>query len=211
MKSDQLVWDFPTRAFHWLLALSFAGAYITSEGERYRDVHIALGYVFGGLLLFRLVWGFIGTRYARFSEFAYGPGQVINYLKSLRTAQHNHYVGHNPLGAWAIFIMMALGLTIAGSGIGLYWEIGGEEFADDLFEELHEFVGNFMFIVVLAHIAGVIFSSVMHKENLPRSMVTGYKVATEEQRIEKTYPILGIILVLSSVGFVAWYLLSSQG
>ncbi|MEN9434271.1 MAG: hypothetical protein RLZZ422_1860 [Pseudomonadota bacterium] len=208
MKTNQLVWDFPTRAFHWLLALSFAGAYITSESERYRDIHIALGYVMGGLLLFRLVWGFVGSRYARFSDFTYPPTQVIRYLKNLLSPNPTHYVGHNPAGAWAIYLLLILGLTIVLSGVGLYWEVGGEEFAEDLFEELHEIAANLMLAVVLVHIAGVVISSVIHKENLPRSMVTGKKPIEASDRIEKGYPLLGALLVLSSLGFIVWYIMS---
>lgn len=209
MKPTQLIWDFPTRAFHWLFALSFAGAYLTSESERYRDIHLALGYLFAGLIIFRLIWGFMGTRYARFGEFAYGPKQVLTYLQSLLSPRPSHYIGHNPAGAWAIFILLVLGITIAVSGISLYWEIGGEEFAEELFEELHELAANAMLAIVIVHIAGVVISSVLHKENLPRSMVTGLKTAEASERIEQSYPVLGVILVLASVIFVAGYLMTS--
>ncbi|MBK8453957.1 MAG: cytochrome b/b6 domain-containing protein [Thiofilum sp.] len=209
MKPNQLVWDFPTRAFHWLLVLAFGGAYISGDSERYRDIHLALGYLFAGLIIFRLLWGFIGTRYARFREFAYGPKQVLTYLQSLLSPRPAHYIGHNPAGAWAIFILLVLGITIAVSGISLYWEIGGEEFAEELFEELHEIAANAMLGVVLIHIAGVIVSSVLHKENLPRSMVTGLKTAEASERIEHSYPVVGVILVLASISFVAGYLMTS--
>lgn len=209
MKPTQLIWDFPTRAFHWLFALSFAGAYLTSESERYRDIHLALGYLFAGLIIFRLLWGFMGTRYARFGEFAYRPKQVLTYLQSLLSPRPAHYIGHNPAGAWAIFILLVLGITIAVSGISLYWEIGGEEFAEELFEELHELAANAMLAIVIVHIAGVVISSVLHKENLPRSMVTGLKTAEESERIEQSYPVLGVILVLASISFVAGYLMTS--
>ena len=100
-KSKLLVWDVPTRVFHWLLALSFAGAFVTAESERYRDVHVALGYTVLGLVAFRLVWGLIGTRYARFWSFAYGPRSVLTYVKSLFTRSPQHHLGHNPAGSWA--------------------------------------------------------------------------------------------------------------
>ncbi|MFA5940468.1 MAG: cytochrome b/b6 domain-containing protein [Sinimarinibacterium sp.] len=165
-----LVWDIPTRLFHWLLALSFAGAYITAESESWRLVHVTLGYTFGGLILFRLLWGLIGTRHARFTDFAFSPRRVRAYLRSLVSGRPEHHVGHNPAGSWAIYAILLFGLGIAVSGYALYNEIGGEAF-----EEVHEVLANLLLGVVVVHIAGVVVSSVLHRENLPRSMVTGYK------------------------------------
>ena len=110
-----MVWDLPTRAFHWLLALSFAGAFLTAESERYRDIHVMLGYTMLGLIAFRLLWGFIGTRYARFSSFLFGPSQVIEYLRSLVRLRPQHYVGHNPAGSWAIWLILLLGVASGAS------------------------------------------------------------------------------------------------
>ena len=78
-----LVWDLPTRVFHWSFALSFAGAYLTAESERYRDIHLALGYVFLGMLVFRLVWGLVGTAYVRFRAFWFKPAEIVAYLRAL--------------------------------------------------------------------------------------------------------------------------------
>ena len=97
-----LVWDLPTRAVHWLLALSFAGAYLTADSERLRDVHMLLGYTAFGLVVFRLLWGIFGTRYARFTSLPLSPAAVIDYLKSLLTLSPRHYFGHNPAGSWAM-------------------------------------------------------------------------------------------------------------
>lgn len=198
-----LVWDIPTRVFHWSLALSFAGAYLTAESERYRDIHVALGYLLFGLIAFRLVWGFVGTAYARFGSFRFSLAQVVAYLRSLLSSQPQHYVGHNPAGALAIFLLLALGLLISVSGVGLYWELGDE----DLFEELHEMAANLMLAVVFIHIAGVVLSSVLHKENLVRSMFTGYKMAKSGQSpIEHSYPWLALIMLVIMAVFLVFYL-----
>jgi len=85
-----LVWDVPTRVFHWTLALSFAGAYLTAESERYRDIHLALGYLLLGMIAFRLVWGFVGTAYARFAAFAFKPAEVVQYMRSLLSSHPQH-------------------------------------------------------------------------------------------------------------------------
>ncbi len=197
-----LVWDMPTRVFHWSLALSFAGAYLTAESERYRDIHVALGYILAALLIFRLIWGFAGTAYARFSSFSFKPSEVITYLKSLLGKSPAHYLGHNPAGALAIYILLVLGIVTAFSGVMLYWEIGGE----DAFEELHEVAANGMLAVVLIHIAGVIVSSVLHKENLARSMLTGYKQGMASQAITRNYVVLGLVMLAAIGLFLVLYL-----
>ena len=202
MSQRSLVWDVPTRVFHWSLALSFAGAYITSETERYRDVHVALGYVFFGLILFRLIWGFVGSHYARFSSFSFKPSETIAYVKSLLAKQPAHYVGHNPAGSVAIYLLLALGVMIGVSGILLYWEVGGEE----AFEEIHEIAANGMLAVVLVHIAGVFASSLLHKENLVRAMLTGYKQTATPTPAVRPYAILGLLLLAAVVGFLIFYL-----
>lgn len=198
-----LVWDVPTRVFHWSLALSFAGAYVTAESERYRDVHLALGYVFLGLIAFRLLWGVVGTTYARFGNFWFSFSQVQTYVSSLLSQQPQHYLGHNPAGAIAIFLLLGLGLLIGFSGLGLDFAWGDE----DLWEELHEIAANLMLLVVLVHIAGVIVSSHLHRENLARAMLTGYKQGEASAAIQQHYGWLGLILFTAVVGFVAVYLL----
>lgn len=165
-----LVWDLPTRAFHWLLALSFAGAFLTAESERFRDIHVMLGYTMLGLIGFRLVWGLIGTRYARFGSFLFGPAAVRDYLKSLLNLRPQHYLGHNPAGSWAIWLILLLGVVTGASGYAVYSDFGGE-----MLEELHEGAANFMLAVIVVHVAGVLVSSLVHRENLVKAMVTGYK------------------------------------
>lgn len=184
-----LVWDIPTRVFHWLLAISFAGAYLTAESESWRLLHVTLGYTFGGLILFRLAWGLIGTRHARFSNFAFGPRRVLAYLRSLLGGTPEHHIGHNPAGSWAIYAILLLGLGTGLSGWLLYNDIGGEAF-----EELHELVANLVLFIVVIHVSGVVVSSVLHRENLPRSMVTGYKNGEPAQAIETPRAIVGVVL-----------------
>ena len=93
-----LVWDLPVRMFHWLTVLSFAGAWLTAESERWRLLHVTLGYTLAGLLVFRVLWGLIGTRHARFTDFVRGPGAVRRYLAALLRGQPEQAVGHNPAG-----------------------------------------------------------------------------------------------------------------
>jgi len=176
-KPKILVWDLAVRAFHWLLALSFLGAFLTAESERYRDVHVALGYAMLGLVAFRLVWGLVGTRYARFWSFAFGPRSVLTYVKSLFTRSPQHYLGHNPAGSWAIYALLASSLLAGASGYAVYEDIGGH-----WMEEMHETFANLLLAVVAVHLAGVVASSLLHRENLVRSMLTGYKDAHPRSR-----------------------------
>lgn len=165
------VWDIPTRLFHWLLVASFATAFITSESEKLRDIHVLAGYTIAGLIVFRLLWGFVGNRYARFSEFVPSPEKVLNYVKSFLTGKPQHFVGHNPVGAIAILLLLGMGLASAASGWAVYEDIGGH-----FVEELHEGAANFMLFVVGIHIVGVVVSSWLHRENLVKAMWTGYKI-----------------------------------
>lgn len=169
-KTSTLVWDLPTRVFHWLLAASFAGAYITSEGERLRDVHMLLGYSAAGLVAFRVLWGIFGTRYARFTSFPLSPRAVLDYLKSLLSFSPRHYFGHNPAGSWAILGMLALIAATGATG----WA-RAVEFGPEWIEDVHDGLANAMLALVIVHIAAVLVSSLLHRENLPRAMLTGYK------------------------------------
>lgn len=195
-KSKVLVWDLPTRAFHWLLALSFAGAFVTAESERYRDVHVTLGYTVLGLVAFRLVWGLIGTRYARFGSFAYGPRSVLTYVKSLFGRSPQHHLGHNPAGSWAIYALLVLSLLAGASGYATYNDIGGH-----WMEEVHEAVANTLLGVVFVHIAGVLVSSLLQRENLVRSMLTGYKSAKPGGGIRYRHRIIGAALIAAVAAF----------
>ncbi len=166
------VWDIPTRLFHWSLAASFAGAFLTSESERLRDLHVACGYTVVGLIMFRLLWGLVGSRHARFRDFVRGPATIAAYTRDLLRGRPPHHLGHNPLGGLAILAMLALGLLTGASGWLTYNEVGGE-----WLEEAHEVLAGTMLGVVVVHVIGVLVSSLLHRENLVRAMITGRKPA----------------------------------
>ena len=164
------VWDLPTRIFHWSLAASFLIAFVTSESEKLRDLHVVAGYAMAGLIAFRILWGFVGGTHSRFADFLPIPSRISNYLKSLVAGRPEHYVGHNPAGAVAIFLLLAFGLMAAASGYATYNDVGG-----DFMEEAHEALANGMMVLVGIHLAGVVVSSWLHGENLVLAMVTGWK------------------------------------
>lgn len=194
MENRILVWDLPVRFFHWSLALSFATAYITSESERWQLVHITSGYVLVALIVFRLIWGVVGSRYARFSEFVRGPGAIKDYLLGMLHLRPPHYTGHNPAGALAIVALLSLGLLTAAAGWATFNELGG-----DILEELHEGAANIMLAVVGIHVGAVLLSSLLHRENLVASMVNGLKRGSADLAISKSY--WGVALaVLALIG-----------
>lgn len=191
-KTKILVWDLPLRVFHWLLAASFAGAFLTAEAERYRGIHVALGYTILALLAFRLLWAFTGTRYARISSFAFGPRAVVGYLRSLLSRSPVHYVGHNPAGSWMIYAFLLLGIAVGVSGYAFHADLAGH-----WLKELHEGLANAMLGLVIVHILGVVISSVLHRENLPLAMVTGYKRGSPEAAIRHTRWATALAVVLA--------------
>ena len=198
-KRSILVWDAPVRVFHWLLAASFIGAFITAESERWRLLHVTLGYTVGGLVVFRLLWGLLGTRHARFAGFVRGPRQVWDYLRSLLGSRPQHHVGHNPAGAWAIVGLLAGAVLLVGSGWMIYNDLGGK-----LFEELHEGVANGMMALVAVHVLGVIISSRLHRENLVRSMITGHKEGRPDEGIRSAWRSVAVIMITAVLGFWSW-------
>jgi cytochrome b len=198
-KPAVLVWDLPVRVFHWLMVLSFAGAYLTAESERWRLVHVTLGYTMVGLVGFRLVWGMVGSRYARFSNFVRGPAAIARYLRSLVSSRPEHHIGHNPAGALAILALLGLTVAIGISGWSVYNDIGG-----GWSEEFHEVAANIMLAVIGVHIAGVLLSSWLHRENLAGSMITGRKPGRHEDGVRSAWRTVAMLMLIAVLGF--WWL-----
>lgn len=192
------VWDIGVRIFHWSLVVLFTVAYLS--GDEMETLHEVAGYGVLVLLAFRLVWGVIGSKYARFSDFIYGPKAVLGYAQSLRIGKPIHYLGHNPLGGWMVIALLLSLLLTTWTGLELYAtegkgplasldtpviaaaQAGEREHEDDeggdgheFWEEVHEFFSNLTLLLVFVHIGGVVLSSIAHRENLARAMVTGYK------------------------------------
>lgn len=196
-----LVWDLPVRLGHWLMVGGFAVAWLTGENDDWRTLHVGAGATVAAVALYRLLWGVIGTRHARFAAFLAGPAAAFAYLGSLLRRQPRHYTGHNPAGAWAIVLLLGLALLTAGAGWLTYEEIGGE-----WLEELHEGLAATMLTVVLLHVAGVVAGSLAHGENLARAMVTGRKAGEADEAIAGIRPLAAVLLLVwtaAAVWFVA--------
>lgn len=164
------VWDPFVRVFHWSLATLFLVAYLT--GDEIEKVHIAAGYTIAGLVALRIVWGFVGPRHARFSNFVKSPRAILTYLRDLVLCRAPRYIGHNPAGGIMIvaLIVMLIGTCISGYMLttDAFW---GAKAA----EEVHEVFANLTVGLVFFHVLGVIMASIVEKENLVKSMITGRK------------------------------------
>jgi cytochrome b len=185
-----LVWDLPLRLFHWVLAASFVGAFLTAESERLRDLHLLCGYTFAGAIAFRLVWGFVGTRHARFASLRFGPAAIVRTLRSLVGGRPERHVGHGPIAVVMIPVLLGLGLVVAGSGWATYAELGGE-----WLEEVHEIAATAMLVTVVGHVLGVIAMSLAQRENLALALLTGRKAGAPPEGIRSSRPLVALLLL----------------
>lgn len=196
-----LVWDWPVRLGHWLLALAFVVCWLTSESERLQLIHVGAGAMVVAIASFRLIWGLIGTRHARFAAFVRSPLAVKNYLGSVLRQQPEHHTGHNPAGGWAIIALLSLGLLTGLSGWAIFNDLGGH-----WLEELHEGLASSMLAVVGVHLAGVVSASWLHRENLVRAMLTGKKLGEIDEAIPSARPLAALVL-LAWIAFMVWTLI----
>lgn len=191
-----LVWDLPVRVVHGLMALSFVGAWLTAEREDWLDLHVTLGFTMGGLIAFRLLWGVVGTRHARFTQFLRGPAGVQAYARAVLDDRPRHHVGHNPLGGLAIVAMLGLGAAAVASGWAADQGLAGDGIAD-----LHEAVVSALLFAIGVHIAGALVSSALQHENLPWAMVTGRKRGRPADAITSARGPVAAVVLVAVLGF----------
>lgn len=171
------VWDIATRLFHWSLAALFvANALATRPGK---DLHQWIGYAIGALVAFRILWGLVGPRHARFADFPPSPSAAMGQLAEMASGRRNIHVGHSPLGALMVYNLI---LTMAGLVLSGYAMTTVTFFGVEWVEDVHEVLVTWAELSVLAHIAAVVLESRRLRVNLPKSMVTGYKDLPEESR-----------------------------
>jgi len=193
------VWDPVVRIGHWLLVVLFAAAYLSGEWDW--GLHAYAGYGVLAVVAFRLLWGLVGTRHARFATFLRGPRATLAYLRSFAKGRPDHYLGHNPAGGWMILILLAMLALTSWTGLETYGAQGHgplaqgapvlsvaqaadrgakrvkrrRSTAERFWKELHEGFANATLMLVLLHVAGALVSSIVHRENLVKAMITGDK------------------------------------
>jgi cytochrome b len=193
-----LVWDIPTRLFHWLFAAAFAVAYLTAESEAFFPLHVFSGALMLLLVGFRLAWGLMGSRYARFSSFRFRPKEGAKYFLQVMTGRAPRHIGHNPAGSLAIYALLLLGAAAALFGLATL--LLGESF-----KEVHEALANAMLGVVALHLAGVAVESLVHRENLVKAMVDGTKEGQPEEGIPSSRVLAGVVLLVLLAGWGALF------
>lgn len=215
-KKLRLVWDLPLRLFHWLLVIAICGAWYTSEqqGEMV-ELHMQIGYFILGLTLFRLIWGFFGTRYSKFSQFFPTPARLSNYFKSLKSSSNDSYVGHNPIGSLMLLLMIFLILAQAISGLFInddifssgpyYGTISAE--MEKVMKLIHHNAFDFLLAAIALHISAAFYYRLAKKHDLITPMITGKKSA-EEVKTEEAIPhsklLVAIIMAILVAGLVYW-------
>lgn len=178
------VWDLPTRIFHWALVACVVGLVVTANiGGPWMDWHGRLGLTVLSLLLFRVLWGFVGGHWSRFGSFLYPPSAVLTYLRG--DAPPEHRVGHNPLGMLSVLALLAVLLVQAGTGLFSDDEIAftgplaslvsGDTVS--LASRYHKSVGKLMLLLLLVmHVSAILFYKIFRKDDLVRPMVSGDKL-----------------------------------
>ncbi len=162
------VWDPFIRVFHWSLVLAYAVAW--ASAEEWNLLHERVGYYILALVGLRIVWGLIGSKHARFTDFVAGPSRLVDYLRSLRAGTAKHYLGHNPAGGLMVLLLIA---SLLATGVTGWMMQGGDH---EVWEDVHEGMANLSLLLVLVHVTGVVVSSRLHGENLVKAMISGNKV-----------------------------------
>jgi cytochrome b len=179
--SEVYVWDPFVRISHWTVVVAFTVAYLIEEDPLI--VHVWAGYVVGVLVLARIVWGFVGSPHARFADFVYAPATALGYVLDLLRFRGTRYLGHSPGGGYMVILLLIFLAATVVTGLVVY---GGDQQAGPLagmftktfgesFEEVHEVIANITLALIFFHVSAVLLASFVHRENLVRPMVTGYK------------------------------------
>lgn len=207
--------DAPTRMLHALIAISFAGAYLTAEGERWRALHVSLGYLLGGVLLARIAYGLVGPRQARvvlwFRKLAAAPAWLRASAAALASGSWNTVgwrQGQNLLMAVLIALLPLLLVPLLLSGLAphLEWVQGG---LADALSELHEALGEATLAVVLAHIGAVVALSLIRRQNQARPMLSGRVPGAGPDLARRNHGLLALLILAAAVGFLAWQVQST--
>lgn len=176
--NKRLVYDLPMRVVHWIFAALFIVAFLiakTVDDESAAfSYHMLAGFLLVFTVLLRILWGFVGSKYSRFSSFALYPKDLVSYFTTMLSGENRKWAGHNPASSWASLAMFgcALGLGVTG-----YLMASGQK---ETFEDLHEIFANGFLVVVLMHVAGIILHSLRHRDGIAFSMVHGEKNDIEE-------------------------------
>lgn len=222
MPEKRLVWDLPLRLFHWLLVLCICGSYATAKaGFNWTNFHFWIGYVTLGLVAFRIIWGFVGPRHARFSSFIAGPSRTLAYLRTLFKHDSPPAIGHNPLGGLVVILMLLMLGAQATAGLFLidntevwmapyYPAVSGETAA--ALGKFHHLNFDVLFWVICLHVLAIIYYKIYKRQSLLMPMITGSKTAElvpAGHAIESSQLFKAVIVAALCAGAVYWLIASA--
>lgn len=201
-----LVYDFPMRLFHWSFSILFLASYgiadLVDEQSATFSYHMIIGFVLSFILILRIIWLFIGSRWARLSSFELRPRLLLNYLKSAFYSKTNRYPGHNPATSWLAIIMFGIVFLLAITGyLMVSTNLGG------LLEDFHEVLSTAFIWLIVFHILGILFHTYQHKTNIAMSMIKGKKYGVKTiDEISSAHYVAGIIYIILVALFVGYLL-----
>jgi cytochrome b len=174
LSAEVRVWDPLLRIAHWTLVASVLATWITAELklDTAKRAHEWAGYAALAVIALRLAWGWVGPRYARFRQFVRSPERTLAYARAVIASSEPRYLGHNPLGGWMVTALLAMAAAAGASG---WLSVTDRFWGVKWVQELHEALANTLYLLVGLHLAGVVFTSWRHRENLVRAMLTGRK------------------------------------
>lgn len=213
MNNSKIVYDIPTRIFHWLLAssftLSFIIAQLTDDESKFFLLHIFFGLFLLVPLFFRIIWGFVGTKHSRFSDFNLSLKNLILYLQDQINlkSKNKTYSGHNPASSWAAVILLISIIGIITTGILM---VGTSQ--KENFEEIHELFVYLFLCVSILHVTGVVFHTIKYKDPIGISMITGKKLVPQSESQIRQYPFIAALLICLSIywGFLIYHHYDSE-
>lgn len=192
IRKRMLVWDSPIFFTHWLLAICFLGAILTQESEKFRLVHVTMGYTMLGIVGFRVIWGFIGSKYARFTTIKPRFLRVHENIQAILSGNKEFSIGLNALGFVAAYFLMGLVLLVSATGYLVFNEIGPE-----LISEVHELVGNLLIVVVVIHVGSIVLNAVYQRlQKTNAEVVKSVGVLAQRARPYKWVTIIILLVVI---------------
>jgi cytochrome b len=207
------IWDLPTRVFHWALVVLVVTSFVTGKiGGNAMTWHMYSGYAILSLILFRIVWGFVGGRASRFASFVTGPGSVIGYARTLFTREVAHHAGHNPLGGWSVVLMILSLATQAVTGLFASDDIATEgplaakasSATVALLTRIHHINETVLVVLVATHVAAILFYAFYKRQNLVHAMITGHQQLPEPAPHTPNRTLLAACLLGIAGAFVYW-------
>lgn len=214
MSSMIKVWDIPTRIFHWALVILFVFLIISGESDDLMEFHFYAGYLLTGLIVFRVIWGLLGTRYARFTSFQLHPVKVLSYTKGLLRSEHKPHYGHTPAGSAMVILMLLLLSTQVLTGMmstdDIIWSGPLYSYVSDdtagLAGEIHELIQGLLQVIVGIHVLAIILYKVKFKEALVPAMIHGKKQKQAEGVEREAINWLGVCAAIIPSTGLTYYL-----